>query len=83
MKKQNRSGQRGQRNRGGRGTCVGVTGRTYAGDSRDRTAERPILITSSANSFGSLVLSTLSALSLVVLPRASKTAPNSSLLFSI
>ena len=28
-------GQRGQRNRGGRGTCVGVTGRTCAGDSRD------------------------------------------------
>ena len=35
MRKQNRSGQRGQRNRGGRGTCVCVTGRTCAGDSRD------------------------------------------------
>jgi hypothetical protein len=47
------------------------------------TAERPILITSSANSSGSLVLSTLSALSLVVLPRALKEAPNSSLISSI
>ena len=43
-------------------------------------AERPILITSSANSSSSLVLSTLSALSLAVLLRALKTAPNLSLI---
>jgi hypothetical protein len=47
------------------------------------TAGRPILITSLANSSSSLVLSTLSTLSLVVLPRALKTAPNSSLISSI
>ena len=46
LKKQNRSGQRGQINRGGRGTCVGVTGRTYAGDSRDN-----IIISSSKRYF--------------------------------
>jgi len=47
------------------------------------TVERPILITSLANSSGSLVLSTSSALSLVVLPRALKTASNLSLISSI
>ena len=41
---------------------------------------RPILITSLANSSSSLVLSTLSALSLAVLLRALKIAPNSSLI---
>jgi hypothetical protein len=44
---------------------------------------RPILITSSANNSSSSVLSTLSALSLVVLPQALKTAPNSSLISSL
>jgi len=44
---------------------------------------RPILITSSTNSSSSLVLSTLSTLSLAVLLRALKTAPNSSLISSI
>ena len=43
-------------------------------------AGRPIFITSSANSFGSLVLSTLSALSSAVLPWALKMAPNLSLI---
>ena len=47
------------------------------------TAERPILITSLANSSSSLVLSTLSTLSLVVSPRALKEASNSSLISSI
>ena len=46
-------------------------------------AGRPILVISSANSSSSLVLSTLSTLSLVALPRALKTAPNSSLISSI
>jgi len=40
------------------------------------TVGRPILITSLANSSSSLVLSTLSTLSLAVLLRALKTAPN-------
>ena len=47
---------------------------------------RPILITSLANSFSSLVLSTLSTLStlsLAVSPRALKEASNSSLISSI
>ena len=44
------------------------------------TVGRPILITSLANSSSSLVLSTLSALSLAVSPRALKTAPNLSLI---
>ena len=44
---------------------------------------RPILITSLANSSGSLVLSTLSTLSLAVSPRALKEALNSSLISSI
>jgi len=47
------------------------------------TAGRPILITSSADSSGSSVLSTLSALSSAVSPQASKTAPNSSLISSV
>ena len=47
------------------------------------TVGRPILVTSLANSSSSLVLSILSALSLAVLPRALKTAPNSSLIFLI
>jgi len=44
------------------------------------TVKRPIFVTSSANSFSSSVLSTSSALSLVVLLQALKTAPNSSLI---
>jgi len=46
-------------------------------------AGRPILITSLANSSGSLVLSTLFTLSLAVSPRALKTALNLSLISSI
>ena len=45
-------------------------------------AGRPILITSLANSSSNLALSTLSALSLVVLPQALKIAPTSSLISS-
>ena len=44
------------------------------------TVKRPILVTSSTNSFSSLILSTLFILSLVILPQASKTAPNLSLI---
>jgi hypothetical protein len=46
------------------------------------TARRPILIIASADSSGSLVLSTLSALSLAASPQALKIAPNPSLISS-
>ena len=48
-----------------------------------KIAERPIIITSSVNSSGTSVSSTLSALFLAVLPQTSKTAPNSSSISSI
>jgi len=47
-----------------------------------RTTGRLILVTSLANSSSNLALSTLSALSLVVLLQASKIAPTSSLISS-
>ena len=50
------------------------------GSYKKNIVERPIFITSLANSSSSLVLSTSSASSSVVLPRALKTAPNSSLI---
>jgi len=53
------------------------------GSYKVRIVGRPILMTSLADSSGSLVLSTLSTLSSAVSPRASKTAPNLSLISSI
>ena len=58
-------------------------GTAAIGSYKVRTAGRPILVTSLANSSGSLVLSTLSTLSLAVSPRALKTAPNLSLISSL
>ena len=53
------------------------------GSYKVETAGRPIYITSLANSSSSSVLSTLSASSLTVSPRALKEASNSSLISSI
>jgi len=53
------------------------------GSYKVRTVERPILITSLADSSSSLVLSTSSALSLAVLLYALKTALNLSFLISL
>ena len=53
------------------------------GSYKVETVERPILITSLANSSGSSVLSTLSTLFLTVLLQALKTAFNLSLISSI